>query len=159
MKRFISIMCIALTMLLTACAGTSGRVQTAYVPAKGEKFNLQLTAPVDTNAEGVQILRERLNLTLAQYQRLATPADAAARKVEVDVKNYYFRHGAVRALVGIFAGVDNIQSSVTVKDTATGKVLAQFMVESKNPTAWGTSRGLLEQHADQIAYMLEGTKL
>ncbi|MCD2339263.1 hypothetical protein LRH25_02795 [Ideonella azotifigens] len=56
------------------------------------------------------------------------------------------------------AGSDNIQSTVRLKDTATGKVLSEFKVESKNPTALFTSRGLIEEHADKIVATLRGEK-
>jgi hypothetical protein len=53
------------------------------------------------------------------------------------------------------AGADNILSQVTVRDAASGSVLGEFVVESKNPSAWGTSRGLIEEHADKIVSYLK----
>ncbi len=72
--------------------------------------------------------------------------------------NYYMRHGAARAMVEIMAGSDNIQSRVKIKDSSTGNVLSEFTVQSKNPTAWGTSKGLIEEHADKIVATLKGAK-
>jgi hypothetical protein len=61
-------------------------------------------------------------------------------------------------MVGVMAGTDNIKSTIKVKDQETGKALSEFTVESKNPTAWGTARGLIEQHADEIVATLTRAK-
>lgn len=131
------------TLLLAGCAGTSLNVQKAYPPATGEQFSYSVNPKVEVSAEALEILDGRLKSQLGN-------ADGAGRKVEIVITNYYMRHGATRALVGIMAGADNILSQVTVRD-AGGAVLGEFTVESKNPSAWGTSRGLIEEHADKIA--------
>jgi len=68
------------------------------------------------------------------------------------------RHGAARATAGIFAGVDNVQSTVKVKDTKTGKYLSEFTVQSKNPSSWGSAKGLIQDHADEIVKTLKKTQ-
>ena len=144
-------------MLLTAC-GTAAIVKTEYRLAQGEKVRVELIAPPAATEEGMQILRERLAEQLASSGLLAAPSDGSAKVLEVTVTNYSLRHGAARAMLGIFAGTDNLQSSVKVKDRATGAVLSEFAVESKNASAWGTSKGLLQDHADQIVATLQGIK-
>ena len=38
-------------------------------------------------------------------------------------------------------------------------ILGEFVVESENNTAWGTSKGLIEGHADKIVkYLADGKK-
>jgi hypothetical protein len=64
------------------------------------------------------------------------------------------RHGATRALVGVMAGADNMQSSVQVRDKKSQAVVGEFFVESKNPTAMGTSRGMIVEHANKIVQYL-----
>jgi len=158
MEKLVASILIVASSLLAGCAGTAAIVQSEYRLAQGEKFKLQLTAPAAASEEGITILRERLTSQLSSNGLLATAADASARTVEVTVTNYYMRHGATRAMVGIMAGADNIQSAVRVKDPASGKVLSEFTVESKNPTAWGTSRGMIEDHADKVVETLRGMK-
>lgn len=89
---------------------------------------------------------------------LATAFDNPTRTLEVNVTNYVIRHGASRAMRGLFAGSDNVQSTVKVKDLATGNTLSEFAVESKNFSAWGRSGGLIEDHADEIVAILRGIK-
>ena len=43
-------------------------------------------------------------------------------------------------------------------DQANANAVSEFVVESKNPTAWGTSRGMIEDHADKIVETLTNGK-
>lgn len=158
MRTLITAILVAASAFLAGCAGTSAIVQSEYRLAQGEKLKLQLSAPPTASEEGMAILRERLTTQLSSNALLAGASDTSSRTVEVTVTNYYMRHGATRALVGIMAGADNVQSTVKVKDFSTGKILSEFNVESKNPSAWGTSRGMLEEHADKIVETLKSAK-
>jgi uncharacterized lipoprotein YajG len=158
MNKRAALVLIACSALIAGCAGTSAIVQSEYRPAAGEKFKLELTTPASASPEGVALMRERLNRQLDASGLLAGAGDAPRRALQVTVTNYYMRHGATRALVGVMAGSDNIQSNVTVKDLASGKTVSEFKVESKNPSAWGTSKRLIEDHADKIVATLKGGK-
>jgi hypothetical protein len=142
-------------LLIAGCAGTSMRVQTQYHPVAGEKLRYEIVNMANVSEEGLVIMRLRLNNDLSGKGLLATGAQESSRAVQVVVNTYYMRNGATRALVGVMAGSDRIISTVNVKEVKTGAVLGEFVVESKNPTAMGTSRGLIEQHADLIARYLE----
>lgn len=158
MRNLVASILLASVASLVGCAGTSAIVQSEYRLAQGEKVKLQLSTPPTASEEGMAILRERLTTQLSSNALLAGGSDASNRTVEVIVTNYYMRHGAARAMVGIMAGSDNIQSTVKIKDSSTGNVLSEFTVQSKNPTAWGTSKGLIEEHADKIVATLKGAK-
>ncbi|MFO3706716.1 hypothetical protein ACI6Q5_17470 [Xanthomonas codiaei] len=51
------------------------------------------------------------------------------------------------------AGRDKVKTSVEVKGA--GKTVAAFDVESTISTAWSTSEGVIETHAQEIAERLE----
>lgn len=142
-------------LFVAGCAGTSMRVQTEYRPVAGEKFRYDIVNTANVSEEALVIMRLRLNSELTNKGLLATGSQESGRKAEIIITNYYMRHGAARALVGVMAGADNITSTVKVKDEKTSAVLGEFVVESKNPTALGTSRGLIEGHADLIARYLQ----
>ena len=142
-------------LLIAGCAGTTMRVQTEYRPVAGEKFGYEIVNMAKMSEEALVIMRLRLDGELANKGLLATGPQESGRKVEIVVTNYYMRHGAARSLVGVMAGADNITSTVKVKDGKTNAVLGEFVVESKNPTALGTSRGLVEGHADLIVRYLQ----
>ncbi len=154
MKR---ILVTIILMLLAGCA-TTAQIQSEYRLAQGEKLKLQVTAPPSATEEALQIFNERLATQLSSNGLLAGPSDASARNLEVSVTNYTMRHGAARAMLGIMAGSDNMQSTVKIKDQATGSVLSEFTVESTNSTAWGTSKGMIEDHADKIVETLKAGK-
>jgi len=158
MKILVATLLLVSHALLVGCAGTSATVNSEYRLAQGEKVKLQLSTPSTASEEGATIFRDRLTAQLVGRGLLAGASDGSSKTLEVTMNNYYMRHGAARAMVGIMAGADNIQSTVKVKDQATGKALSEFTVESKNPTAWGTSRGLIEEHADEIVATLAGAK-
>ena len=158
MPKLLISLFIAASTLLTGCAGTAARIQTDYRLARGEKVKLQLSAPPTATEEGLQILRDRLTMQLSNSDLLAQTSDGSARTLQVVVTNYSLRHGAARAMLGILAGTDNLQSTVTMKDQTTSRTLSEFAVVSKNPTALGTSRALIEEHADTIVETLKGGK-
>lgn len=147
---------ISVLTLLGGCA-TSSNIQKEYRFMPGERLKLQLIAPTATE-EGIKVLRERLVEQLSSNGLLAQTYDSSARTLEVNVTNYVFRSGAARVMLGFFAGTDNVQSTVKVKDSATGNTLSEFAVESKNASAWGSAGGLLEDHADEIVATLKGIK-
>ncbi|ADV28434.1 hypothetical protein Psesu_2602 [Pseudoxanthomonas suwonensis 11-1] len=138
-------------VLLAACSTTS-RVHQAHSGLQGKTFDYRLVDRGGDNAEGVaeldRVIRNRL------FSAGLVDQGASAGAVEVTVTHYYVRHGAARALVGIMAGRDKIISHVRVLDPA-GAVLASFEVESTNATAWGTTGGLHEKHADEILAQLK----
>jgi hypothetical protein len=68
------------------------------------------------------------------------------------------RTEAVRYFSGFVPYSDNIQSVVNVKDEASGKVLSEFTVESKNSTNFPTQGMLIDDHAGTIITTLKGEK-
>ncbi|MDH5833492.1 DUF4410 domain-containing protein [Luteimonas kalidii] len=81
-------------------------------------------------------------------------ADGAGEgRVEVTVTHYYARSDGARAWAGIMAGRDKVASTVRVLD-ADGAVRETFEVESSNATAFGSTAGLHEKHADEIVARL-----
>jgi hypothetical protein len=158
MRKFAVAMMLASGVLMAGCAGTAAVVQSEYRLAQGEKLKLQLNPLPAASEQGMAILQARLTTRLSSAALLADAGDVSSRTLEVTLTNYYMRHGAARATVGILAGADNVQSRAQVKDPVTGKVLSEFSVESKNPSAWGSSKGLLEEHADKIVDTLVRAK-
>ena len=103
------------------------------------------------------IFESRLNQKMEEFGLLSE--SNANTKVEITFVNYYMRHGATRALAGVFAGADNITSIVVIKNIKTSEIISKFQVVSKNPSAMGSAKGLIESHADKIAdYLKNGSK-
>ena len=146
-------------LLLAGCAGTSLRVNAPYQPTAGQKFTFDIVNKEKMSDQGLTIMRERLKNQLEASGLLAANASESSRTVEITIDNYYMRHGATRATVGVMAGADKILTTIVVKEGKTQGVLSRFTVYSKNPTAWGTSQGMIEEHADKIVdYLKSGRR-
>ena len=65
------------------------------------------------------------------------------------------RHGAARSLVDIMAGSDSIILTIIIKDIEAGRQERSIHVASKKPSAWRSSKGLIEEHADKIISYLK----
>ena len=158
-KNLISTLILAASFsLMAGCAGTAARVQSDIRLSPGEKLNFKIATPAPMSEEATTIFRERLTAQLTSGGLLASSADKSARTLDVEVTTYNMRHGAARALAGIFAGTDKMQSTIKIKNAANANAVSEFVVESKNPTAWGTSRGMIEDHADKIVETLKNGK-
>lgn len=155
-KLIISVL-ITLALVITGCS-TTANIRSDYKLVAGEKLELKVSAPPSATQEALQIFNARLTSQLSSSGLLAGPSDSSVRVLDVVVTNYTMRHGASRAMLGILAGSDKIQSTVQIKDRSNGAVLSEFTVESSNSTAWGTSRGTIEDHADKIVEMLKSGK-
>lgn len=148
MKNVILVLAVFGLLSLAGCT-TSALVRTPYHMVQGNTFEIQLHTPPDASEEGMTLLRNDLNTELASRSLLANAGSAGARVLDVNVTYYRMRPGAARALVGIMAGRDKIQSTITVKEHG-GKVLSEYTVTSTNATAWGTAHGMIEKHAKEI---------
>jgi hypothetical protein len=120
---------------------------------QGKSFDYAFANRGGDNAEGIAELNRVVQNQLHSSGLINN--GAAAGKIEVTLTHYYMRHGAARALVGIMAGRDKIISHVRVVD-GYGAQLAAFEVESTNSTAWGTTGGLHQKHAEEIVQRLKG---
>lgn len=136
-------------LLALAGCSTSAMVRTPYQKVQGNTFEVRLQTPPDAGKEGMTLLRTDLDNELRSKSLLATAPGAGVRVLDVNVTYYRMRPGAARALVGIMAGRDKIESAVTVKD-AGGKVLSEYVVTSTNGTAMGTASGMIAKHAREI---------
>ena len=74
-------------------------------------------------------------------------------KIDIVLKHYYLRSNGARFWAGIMAGRDKIISRVRVLGVD-GAQVGSFDVETTNVSAWGTSGGLMERHADEIVAKL-----
>lgn len=147
---------VSIIILTSGCAGTSLTVNQKYSYSASDMFSHKIIDNASVSEEGMAIFKERLNLKLTQ---MGLQGKDANKILEITFNNYRMRHGAARALVGIMAGSDSIISTIVIKDKETGTVEGSIRVVSKNPTAWGTSKGLIQKHVDKIVFYLKTGKL
>jgi hypothetical protein len=147
----------ALLAATTGCATNSVMHASTSVPAD-QTYTYTIDRSQEMSVAGLEEFRGSLDTALVAANLQAKPgAPAVPANVVIAIDNYYMRHGAARALVGIMAGRDSIRSTVTVSKPD-GQQIALFEVESTNSTAWGTSSGLIEKHAQEIVDRLVSLK-
>ncbi|MFV8781139.1 DUF4410 domain-containing protein [Microbulbifer sp. SA54] len=144
-----------LAIIMSGCVGTNLNVVQGFAYQASDSFSYEIIDQASVTDKGMSIFKNQLN---TKFQALGLVNGTEPNKVvEITFTNYYMRHGAARALAGVMAGADNITTTVIIRDLQTDSVVGQMEVVSKNPTATGSARGLIEGHADKIAmYIKQG---
>ncbi len=147
------ILAIVFCLALAACSTTSTVLQPGSAPA-GLRYRYALDNQAGADAEGRAALDAAIRTALGEAGLLADGGGPAGR-IEVTLTHYYMRSGGARFWVGVMAGRDKISSRVRVLD-AGGRQVGSFEVESTNATAWGTTGGLMEKHAQELVARVRG---
>lgn len=142
-------------ILSVGCMGTKNIIKEEFKIGSYDKFDCKILDYAGVTSQGLEIFKSKLYNNLRMHSLLD---ESSNKLIEVTFTNYYVRHGATRALVGVLAGADNITSKIVIKDKMTNEVYGEFQVVSKNATAMGTARGLIEQHADEIVLSIVKNK-
>lgn len=124
-------------------------------PAAGRTYAYAFVNEGGDDAEGIARLDSFIQQRLRDARLLADGKGDG--RVEVTVTHYYARSDGARAWAGIMAGRDKVASRVRVLDRA-GNMLDEFEVENSNKTAFGSTAGLHEKHADAIVERLRQVK-
>jgi hypothetical protein len=147
---------VLLILALAACSTTSTVRQplpsiSGEAPAHAYAYVFENHGGDDL--EGIGRLDRMIQGRLLQAGLVAAMGEPSSGRVQVELTHYYVRSNAARFWAGIMAGRDKIVSEVTVFDDA-GKQLGSFEVETTNLSAWGSTEGLVEKHADEIVARL-----
>jgi uncharacterized protein YcfL len=156
MKKLFPSLLIIVFIFLSGCS-TTMQITKPYTPRQDSLLEYKIYLNATISQDGLEILRSRIEQQLRAKGRLANKPADAQEKVEINITNYKMRGDTARVMLGIFAGTDNMQSTIIVKDKKLNKIISEFKIESGNSTAWGTSRGMIEDHADKIVNYLTGS--
>ncbi|MGN6111405.1 MAG: DUF4410 domain-containing protein [Luteimonas sp.] len=153
----IRITVLLLGLVLAACSTTSTVHQP--LPATGSQVPAHAYAYAFENhggddLEGIDRLDRLIQTRLLRAGIIAGIGRPSSGRVQVDLRHYYLRSNGARFWAGIMAGRDKIVSEVDVFDDA-GNQIGSFEVETTNLSAWGTTEGLMEKHADEIVARLQ----
>ena len=147
-------------MLLTGCS-TNMTVFQEYNPGNNDKFSYFFTTVNSSNEvpqETIDVMGARLKSALAKSSHFASNKDVEHNEIEVSFYQYNVKNTAARFAVGVLAGGDVIKTRVIVRNSQTKRRLAEFDVVSENNSAWGTTSGMIEDHADKIVNYLVANK-
>ena len=140
-------------LLLAACSTTS-TVHQAHRAPVDQVYAYAFSNQGGDDHEGIA----QLDGVIQSHLRQAGLIDVgtAGPKIEVVVKHYYVRSNGARFWAGIMAGRDKIISNVRVTG-ADGAQVGNFDVETFNSTAWGTTDGLMQKHAEELVARLKAS--
>ena len=160
MKKINILALSGLLVILVGC-GSTMKVTKEYQPSATDLFSydIQYNESVVVPEEAIVIMKNRIESELGKRNLLAPSNSLNSKRIEIIFNNYTMRGGVARFGGGIFAGTDIIDTLILVKTDDGHVILSEFVVESTNNTAWGTSQGLIEGHADKIVkYLADGKK-
>lgn len=161
-NKFISL--LFLTILLTSCAtsiansavspggGTKITTLNEFQLTGSEKFSYKLIELNKIPETEKGIFESRLKSKLREIDIFGADSNLV---LEITFEEYYIRDAAARLTVGILAGVDNITTSVVIKNKENEQELGRFEAISRNATIIGSKNDFIEQHADKIASFLQ----
>jgi hypothetical protein len=141
----------AFLLFLAACSTTS-TVHQSHARSAGQVYEYSFANEGGDDHEGVAKLNTVIQTHLRDAGLLAT--GSAEGKIEVVLKHYYVRSNGARFWAGIMAGRDKIISHIRVVG-ADGSQAGSFEVETTNTSAWGTTEGLMQKHAEEIVARLK----
>lgn len=159
MKHYLLV--VSISGFLAACGSSQSVVKQLNRPATMvARFHLD---PVDDRSgesvpgQFLASIRDYLESDLKQQDLLATEVDQAPR-VHIEVTSYRMRGGITRAMFGVMAGKDGVESKVTVLAPGSDRVLGASDVSTFNIMAVGSPDDIARMHADKIAGFLAGDK-
>jgi hypothetical protein len=158
LRSTLSLLPVALLGLLLAACSTTSTVHQPLPATRGQvpahAYDYAFENHGGDDLEGIARLDRLIQGRLLQAGLVAGMGEPPSGRVDVELTHYYVRSNAARFWAGIMAGRDKIVSEVEVFDDA-GKRVGSFEVETMNLSAWGSTEGLMEKHADEIVARLK----
>lgn len=145
---------LAAGILLLAACSTTSTVHQAHRAPTGQTYAYAFSNQGGDDQAGIAQLDGVIQTHLRQAGLIG--AGNAGPKIEVVVKHYYVRSNGARFWAGIMAGRDKIVSNVRILG-ADGKQVGNFDIETFNSTAWGTTDGLMQKHAEELVARIKAS--
>jgi hypothetical protein len=147
-----------LAFVLSACASNTNVLTPVTVPdADAPSYADVDVVNAGTEAPSHFLEAIRSYLDQAMHEQGLIEADAA-RQVRVVVTDYRMRSGFTRAMFGVLAGKDGVDSQVTIIDRESGEIVGQSDITSYNVMAIGGMEDIARMHAKEIAMFLGGDR-
>jgi len=152
MKRFYLVIGVLVLFLMSGCLGAKSKIEQNYTYKKGDSFSFEIIDQANVPEEGMNIFKNRLTENL---NKLGYGGSTPNKVLEITFTNYHLLNTAKRAMFGLFAGSDDIKSTVKIKDKSSGNVVGQIMVETVTGSIYSSSTSIIQGHADKITDYLK----
>jgi len=157
-------------LVLTSCASMTSFTNSGFMPGTGTDIIIEQKYVNDpSNKFSYTIAKESEDIYVSPYQMtiFKSAFDASLKenniykedsekKIDIVFTNYFMRGDTERHMLGIMAGVDNISTTVFIRDSTNNKPIGKIIVVSKNASGWGTTESLIRQHAQKISLYIRG---
>lgn len=150
------IIALALVILVITACSTTSTVHQAPRLQPGQTYAYSFSNQGGDDNEGITHLDGVIHARLSEAGLIN--AGDANPKIVVVLKHYYLRSNGVRIWAGILAGRDKIVSNVRVIGSD-GSQIGNFDIKTFNSTAWGTTDGFMEKHAEELVSRLKSLPL
>ncbi|MCW7553008.1 hypothetical protein NX722_10215 [Endozoicomonas gorgoniicola] len=151
-SKKIFIVCVSL--ILSACSSTS-KVSNPISSSEvvSSPYFKEITVE-DRSAQAPDHFSLAIQSYLKQELKLnSLYSSERGNSISIEIVDYRMRSGFTRAMFGIFAGKDGVDSEVTVKDL-NGNIIGKSTVSSYNLMAIGDMQDIARMHAEEIAEFL-----
>lgn len=155
MLKEIAIAVLATTLI--GCASTKSTVSKSHNLSPGNKVALTIKEPSggQITADQQAFLVNQIMDGLIQNDMLAPSPESAQYSVIVDIHSFRMRSDAARLTVGIMAGCDNINSTVSIEGSSGARV-GSANVAIKECAAWGVADQVIKKYADGVVSFIVG---
>ncbi|PAJ71623.1 hypothetical protein CJF42_25730 [Pseudoalteromonas sp. NBT06-2] len=151
------VLIIAVTMIISACSSSTKVSQAISTNGVGPKSYSSIEIS-NNNTEAPEHFAQAVKSYLKQELKSnALFNEKGENKINVSINDYRMRSGFSRAMFGVFAGKDGVDSEVVVTDE-NGVVIGKSTVSSFNVMAIGDMQDIARMHAEEIAKFLGNKK-
>ncbi|QBG36869.1 DUF4410 domain-containing protein [Litorilituus sediminis] len=154
MKYGNAVFLLLISLVISGCAAPRMFITQPYMPTSADSFEYKISQKVKVKENALAIFSEQIGKSLAESK---LNENVANKLLDITFTSYNVRHGAKRAMLGVFAGSDYVVTQVVIYDKSSGEAVSKFRVISENNKAVGSTKGLLQDHAKKtIAYIKTG---
>jgi hypothetical protein len=154
MKRIL--LGVIFSVALVGCATPKSNVTMEYVPTGQDKLSVIIKSDqgVSVPADQLALLEAQIRNGLEKAGLLAVPEESSQHIVTLQIHSFRMRDDSARLTVGVMAGCDNIEGTVTVKNRINSEDLGSSDISIKECAAWGVAGQVIAKYADGVlAYL------
>ena len=154
MKKLIIVSMMVVTLF--GCANVKLKTSKSYISNDETKISITINKGlgVSITEDQYQLLENQITEGLAKKGILASNEKVSQHSAVVSLHSFKLRDDAARLLVGILAGCDKIDSTVSVTDKSTRNEIGSSSISIKECAAWGVAEKVIKKYADGIVSFL-----
>jgi hypothetical protein len=134
--------------------GTEVLIEQEYLSNANDKFTYQISKQsknIYISPDQMKLFKDSLESSLKENNLYN---DESTKNIDIVFTKYFMRESSERLFAGILAGIDNISTTVLIRDSISKEPMGRVVIISQNGSAWGSTESLIKQHAEKIVEFL-----